>query len=211
MTRPLTPQEHARVAEAIRAAERRTSGEIFCVMARASDSHFYPAAFVLAAATLVASLIAALVLEAWWISLPTSLFVVAQGLAFLLGLVLLTAFPALRIRLTPKLIAWRHAHRHAMQQFLSRNIHLTENRTGVLIFVSLAERYAEVVADARIDARVGQEDWNGVVATLTRHAAEDRLADGFVAAIAQVAALLETHFPPEPHDRNELDDHLVEI
>ncbi|TGV62285.1 TPM domain-containing protein, partial [Mesorhizobium sp. M00.F.Ca.ET.149.01.1.1] len=84
-------------------------------------------------------------------------------------------------------------------------------RTGVLVFVSIAERYAEIVADSGIDAKVGQDVWDGMVGELTRHAGEDRLADGFVRAIESVGAVLAEHFPVTAGDTNELDDHLVEI
>ena len=81
----------------------------------------------------------------------------------------------------------------------------------MLIFVSLAERYAVVLADSGIDARVGQHVWDGVVRDLTGHAARDRLADGFVQAVEAVGTVLAEHFPVTPGDVNELDDHLVEI
>jgi len=98
-----------------------------------------------------------------------------------------------------------------MKQFLSRNIHLTSARTGVMLFVSLAERYAEVVADAGINNRVPQETWDGVVAGLIAHARRGAVADGFVEAITTVGALLAEHFPVTASDANELDDHVVEI
>ena len=103
------------------------------------------------------------------------------------------------------------AHDNALKQFLARNVHRTSARTGVLIFVSIAERYAEVVADAGINSKVGQHVWDGVVRELTKHAGDDRLADGFVNAIGAVGAVLAEHFPVTEGDTNELDDHLVEI
>ena len=64
------------------------------------------------------------------------------------------SFRRLRIHLVPRRQRYRHAHDNAMKQFLARNVHLTTARTGVLLFVSLAERYAEVVADAGINSQV---------------------------------------------------------
>ncbi|MBN9068723.1 MAG: TPM domain-containing protein, partial [Rhizobiales bacterium] len=55
----MTPEEHARVAEAVKRAEANTSGEIFCVLARASDSYFFPSAFFVTLAVLVVGLIVA--------------------------------------------------------------------------------------------------------------------------------------------------------
>ena len=84
-------------------------------------------------------------------------------------------------------------------------------RTGVLIFVSLDERYAEVVADSGINAKVRQDEWNAIIADLVAKAGAERLTDGFVGAIDAVGAMLAAHFPPRKRNPNELDDHLVEI
>ncbi|MCY1365428.1 hypothetical protein D9M69_522730 [compost metagenome] len=90
-------------------------------------------------------------------------------------------------------------------------MHITEHRTGILLFVSMAEHYAEVIADAGIHARVEQEEWNGIVATLIHHASRKQIAEGFVLAIGQAGILLEMHFPAGDNDINELDDHLIEL
>jgi putative membrane protein len=210
-TRPISPQDHARIADAIRAAEKKTDGEIYCVVARQSDGYFFPAAFTTAIGMLVASLAIAWALEAWWFSIRLPHFVLAQMLAFACVLALLWLVPGLRIHLVPKRQRYQAAHANAAKQFLARNVHLTAARTGVLIFVSLAERYAEVVADSGIDERVEQHVWDGVVRDLTAHAGDDRLADGFVRAVGAVGEVLAEHFPVSEGDINELDDHLVEI
>lgn len=203
--------DHGRVTAAIRAAEKTTSGEIYCVLARSSDGYFYPSAFIVACAMLLVSLAVALGLEYRWHDVPVSTFVVAQILALGAGLIVLAIFPGLRIRLVPKSLRYGKAHGNAARQFLSRNIHTTEARTGVLVFVSLAERYAEIVADAGINAKVPQEEWNRIVADLMAEASAGRLTEGFEGAVAAAGALLAGHFPYRPHDRNELDDQLVEI
>lgn len=203
--------DHSRVSAAIREAEKKTSGEIFCVLARASDGYFHVAAAVLAGAIMVLSLLVALWLEWGWRHVDASTFVLAQCLAFAAGVILLKAVPSLRIRLVPKRVRYAKAHANAMRQFLSRNVHTTSERTGVLIFVSLAERYAEVVADTGISEKVPQAEWNRIVADLVVAASGKRLTEGFEGAVAAAGALLAVHVPRGTHDRNELDDRLVEI
>lgn len=211
MARTMTPEEHQRVTAAIRTAESRTSGEIYCVVARASASYFFPAAFSALACILVGSLIVAFLLEYRWLSVRLPWFVAAQLLAAACALFVLWLVPSLRIVLVPHRVRHKRAHDHALRQFLARNVHLTAQRTGVLLFVSLEEHYAEVVADSGINQKVGQGTWEGVVATLVAAARADKLADGFVEAVETVGALLEAHFPVSAGDANELDDHLVEI
>ncbi|MDI6028887.1 TPM domain-containing protein [Corticibacterium sp. UT-5YL-CI-8] len=211
MTRSLTADEHDSIANAIRAAEAHTSGEIYCVVARSSDSYFFPAAFIVGAGMVAASLLAALGLEYFWFAIRLPVFVAAQLCATGAALLGLWLLPSLRIHFVPHGLRYRRAHANAQGQFLARNVHVTAARTGVLIFVSLAEHYAAVVADSGIDAKVGQKEWDGIVGELTKQAAADRLAQGFVGAISAVGALLAVHFPVEERDINELDDHLVEL
>ncbi|RRH94657.1 TPM domain-containing protein [Mesorhizobium tamadayense] len=210
-TRPISPEDHDRIAAAIRVVEAKTDGEVYCVVAQSSDGYFFPAAFAGALATLIVSLAVAYGLEASWLTIRLPHFVLAQLLALGSVLVLLWALPGWRIHLVPRRLRYQAAHANAMKQFLARNVHRTSARTGVLIFVSIAERYAEVVADSGINSKVGQHVWDGVVRELTRHAGDDRLADGFVQAIESVGAVLAEHFPVTAGDTNELDDHLVEI
>lgn len=207
----MTEQDHARIAEAIRNAEESTSGEIYCVVARRSDGYFFSAAMVFTVSILVISLAVAFLMEAWWLTMRLPVFVSAQLLALAAALALVNILPGLRIRLAPRRWQYIRSHENALKQFLARNVHLTAERTGVLIFVSIAERYAEIVADAGIDAKVPQDMWDSIVAGLIDDARHDQLADGFVTAVAAVGALLAEHFPAGPNDVNELDDHLVEI
>lgn len=212
MTAPtLNPGDHDRIAAAIRSAESQTAGEIYCVVARRSDGYFFPAAFSVTLGILIVSLAAAAALEYWWIAVRLPHFVIVQALAAAAACALIWLFPGLRLWLVPRSLLWRSAHANALRQFYARNIHLTSARTGVLVFVSIAERYAAVIADAGINAKVEQGQWDGIVAELIGHARDDRLADGFVAAIVNVGTLLARHFPVQQGDANELDDHLVEI
>lgn len=211
MKKTMTPEEHARVAEAVRRAEENTSGEIFCVLARASDGYFFPAAFFVTVAVMIVGLVVALLLDHWWLTIRLPEFAALELLGVLAALLVLWAFPALRIHYVPHSVRRRRAHDNAVRQFLARNIHLTDERTGVLLFLSVEERYAEVIADSGINERVDQKDWDRIVGLLVSHAGRDRLADGFCEAVDEVGQLLAHHFPPRPDDRNELDDHLVEI
>ena len=196
-------QEEQRIAEAIVAAERSTSCEIIAVIAAESDSYLY-------APFLWASIIALLVpwplIVLTW--LPVQWIFLAQLLVFL---VLLLVFLPQRVRLSlvPQSVKHMRAHRRAVEQFLVQNLHTTSGRTGVLIFVSVAERYAEVLADTGIDNKVVPGTWNAIVNTLTQNIAEGQAANGFVEAITAAGEQLAQHFPPGTSDPNELPNHLI--
>lgn len=211
MAERISPQDRERIAQAIRDAEARTSGEIFCVVARRSDGYFYSASLMVTVCMLLISLAVAWLAEANWISIRPTHFVVAQLLAFAAALAAIYALPGLRMLLAPRRWQYMRAHDNALKQFLGHNVHVTAQRTGVLIFVSCAERYAEIIADAAIDAHVHQDVWDSIVAGLIDDARKGRLPDGFVTAIEAVGELLAEYSPPRPGDINELADHLVEI
>ncbi|MBQ0711095.1 MULTISPECIES: TPM domain-containing protein [unclassified Ochrobactrum] len=204
-------EDHARIAEAIRKAEAETSGEIYAVLARSSDDYFFAAGFVATCGILIASVVAAFLAHWYWFDIRLPMFGLAVLAAFLTAMLVLWFFPAIRMALVPRRIRYKRAHLNALQQFLARNVHITEHRTGILLFVSMAEHYAEVIADAGINARVEQDEWNAIVATLIHHASRAQVAEGFVLAIGQAGLLLEKHFPAGPDNVNELDDHLIEL
>jgi putative membrane protein len=124
---------------------------------------------------------------------------------------LILAHPKLRVLAVPKLARVERAQRAAMRQFLAQGLQNTKDRTGVLIFVSVAERYAAIIADEGINAKVEQNVWDGAMADLISAIKEKRAADGLLAAIERCGAVLAQHFPAKPGDKNEIPDKVVEI
>lgn len=195
--------EQDRIAEAITRAERSTSGEIVAVVAKDSGRYLY-VPYLWAA--LVALLVPwPLVYFTWW---PVQWIYLVQLGAFLLLLLMLMP-SSVRLALVPQSVKRERAHRHAIDQFLAQGLHTTAGRTGVLIFVSAAERYAEVLADTGIDSKVPAGSWQEIVDTLTARIGEGRAADGFVEAILAAGEHLATHFPPGSADPNELPNKLI--
>lgn len=207
----ISPEDRQRIGAAIRNAEAQTGGEIYAVLAQRSDDYFYVAGFIACCGMLFSAVIAAFVAHYYWFDLSLPKFALAILAAFICLVALLAFIPALRMVLVPHRVRYRRAHLNALQQFVARNVHLTSKRTGILLFVSISERYAEVVADAGINARVDQQEWNAIVATLSGHAAQGTVADGFIEAIEKAGKLLAQHFPKVNGEKNELEDHLVEL
>ena len=195
--------DEIRIAEAITRAEKATAGEIVAVVAAESSSYLY-APFLWA--SVVALLVPwPLILWSWW---PSTWIYMAQVAAF--ALVLAATLPRpVRYWLVPRSIKQARAHRRALEQFVSQNLHTTSGRTGVLIFISVAERHAEIVADAGIEERVAKGTWQEIVTRLVAAFRAGRHADGFVVAIEDVGGHLAKHFPPGSCDANELPDHLI--
>jgi putative membrane protein len=192
-----------RIAEAIHTAERKTSGEIVAVIAPESSSYLY-VPFMWAA--LAALLVPWPLIFFTWMTVQT-IYLIQLVTFFALLCVL---WPRrVRLALVPKSLRDGRAHRRAVEQFLVQNLHTTSGRTGVLIFVSVAEHYAEILADTGIDAKVPPGTWKTIVDEMTALIGAGRSADGFIHAINEVGKHLTEHFPPGSFDPNELPDHLI--
>jgi putative membrane protein len=203
MKHALSDQDRARVRDAIAAAEAKTAGEIFVVVSTASDDYrFLPLLWATLAALFVPLPLVFLTLVP---ALQIYLVQLAVFAVFAVGL----SLPPIHILFVPRPVKRARAHARAVEQFLAHGLHTTEARTGVLIFVSLAERYAEIIADTGIAAKVEQLVWDETIARLIAETGAGRLADGLVQAIERAGAVLAAHFPPRPGDVNELPNDLI--
>ena len=117
----------------------------------------------------------------------------------------------MRVALMPRKARRAIAHRAAMEQFAIRGIARKKDRSGILIFVSLAERYARIIADDGIAARVPQAEWQAAVDALVAHMRDGRIADGFITAIDLCGNKLATHFPRTATSHDELPDRIYLI
>jgi putative membrane protein len=199
----LAPEDEKRIADAIRAAEQKTSGEIFCVMAVASSNYrFVP----IARAALVA------------LAVPLPLFyftplwaeqIYLVQLATFLACAVLFSLPGLRFALVPRWIKRDRASVEAKRQFAAHGLHLTQQRTGVLIFASIAERYVEIIADSGINDKVSPEVWDKAVKGMIAKIKQGQAVEGFLEAIRICGEVLAKHFPPGAINKNELPNKLV--
>jgi len=199
----LTELERVKVRDAIAAAEKNTSGEIFVVVAQISDA--YRSVPILWATGI--GLCAPLPLLLFT-RLPALDIYLIQLVVFLLSTLVLS-LPPLRIHAVPPQMQRLRAHERAVEQFLAHGLHMTEARTGALIFVSLAERYAEIVADAGIATKVSQSVWDAAIANLIARIREGQLGEGLCVAVRDVGNILAMHFPPRPRDRDEIINEVV--
>jgi putative membrane protein len=191
------------VEKAIGEAEQNTSGEIVAVIASASGGYYY--------VPYLWGAIAALIVPwplIYWTWMPVQEIYLIQ-LAVFVVLAFVLHYEPLRFALVPRRVMQQHAHRRAMQQFVAQDIYTTPGHTGVLIFVSVAERYAEIVADAGIHAKVPDSEWKDIIAKLTTEIGNGSAGEGLVRAIRRIGEHLAEHFPFAAGKQNLLPNHLV--
>ncbi len=225
MVRQLSEADHARVSAAIAEAEAGTAGEIVAVATPISDSYHDVALHWAVAALLLVLAWAAWRPDwlAWWYerltfgwqSDPTigqllTFLMLLAVVKFLIVLLILKLLP-LRLALTPAATKHRRVRRRAVVVFKAAAERRTEGRTGILIYLSMAEHRAEIVADEAILKVTDDATWGEAMAALLTEVREGRVGDGLVAAIERVGAVLAEHFPRASEDRNEIPDKLIEL
>ncbi len=226
----LTNDDRARIEAAVKAAEEKTRGEIYCVVAHeSSDYREAPIAWA-ALAALAAP--AVLLMAGIHVTVP-DLFgepwtaaqigaaaesaaraavagaILLQGALFL-TVAVIVSIPPVRRFMTPRSLKQERVRRRAREQFLARDLVGTRERTGVLIYVSAAERMAELIADEGVASKVASSVWDEAMTKLVAGVRHGRTAEGFEQAIGLCGEVLAEHFPARPGDNpDELPNNVV--
>ena len=103
------------------------------------------------------------------------------------------------------------ARERALDIFSHLRIWDTAHNNGVLIYLLLADRKVEIVADRGIDAKVGTAGWEATCRDMEADFRKGQFKTGVIKGIAAVSRELAKHFPPEAHPRNELPDKPIVI
>ena len=222
---PISAEDRGRIAAAVARAEKESDGEIVTVIAPRSDAYHDVG--------LHYAVLAMLLVPAIWAFVPQGLvdWATARLLGwnaeidreFLMGLLfvklaavfllvrLLLAWMPLRMLLTPKSTkAWR-VRRRAVEIFKAAVAHRTEGRTGILLYLSLLEHRAEIVADAAIHSSVDPEIWGEAMVLLIEQVKAGRPGEGMALAVEKMGAVLAENLPRRHENPNELSDRLIEL
>jgi putative membrane protein len=192
------------IVAAVRAAETRTSGQIVCVLAQRSSEIGGETPLLAAALAL---------LTPWPLLTFTQMpaqHVYALQVAVFVAALLLFSWTHLGLALLPRFLKRRQAFRVAAEQFYIRGMTRSRHRAGVLIFVSLAEHYARIIADDGLTGKITEAEWQETVNELTGHLRAHEVTEGFVDAIQRTGDLLARSAPPDG-GANDLPDRLVRL
>mgnify|MGYP001189504592 FL=1 len=221
----ITDADHTTVTDAVAQAELTTSGEIVTVVANESDGYTDVAlalsAFVSFTALVLLAFFPDPVLGAFdalsggWNTewTPSGLLGLASGIGIALFLIVfaLTLSPAIRFALIPGRVKSLRVEDAAIRHFKVGAERRTHGRTGVLIYVSLKEHRAQIVADEAIAAKVSPEVWGAAMVDMLQEIKQGQLGAGIAAGVRDVGEILAPHFPRADDDQNELPDRLIQV
>lgn len=222
---PLTDAGRQLVSDAVARAEARSAGEIVTIVSDQSDDYADIALAWSVAVGVLALCALALApdfylgiyerLSGGWIgewthrsvlSIALIVFVLKFGAMWLLQL-----WRPLRLFLVPGAIKHLRVRARAVTCFKVGAERRTHGRTGILIYLSMRERRAEIVADEAISGKVDATVWGEAMAAMLAEIRHGRIAEGMAAAVARVGAVLAEHFPRAEDDHNELPDRVIEV
>lgn len=221
----LSREDRDLVTAAVTAAERASAGEVVTIVADQSDAYHDVGLHYAVLAMLLVPLMLAVVPQSWldwaigfwlgWNAEPSRVQVMLYLFAKLAGTFLvvrlLLAWRPLRMALTPRWTKTRRVRRRAIVLFRAACEMRTSGRTGVLVYLSLDERRAEIVADRAITDQVDDEVWGEAMAALVAEVKAGRPGEGLARAVERIGAVLARVLPPAGDNPNELPDRLVEL
>ncbi|WP_432200033.1 TPM domain-containing protein [Erythrobacter sp. W53] len=221
----LNEAQHKIVSDAVAEAELTTSGEIVTVLADRSDEYndvvlVWAAALAFTAMSLFA-LIPQPFMDLWdsliggwmheWTTGELASMTIALGLIAFIVTWLVISWDPLRFALTPGPVITSRVHTRAIKHFKVGAERRTHGHTGVLIYLSMQEHRAEIVADEPIAKLVPAEVWGEAMADMLVEIKQGQIAEGMAAGVRDVGKVLSEHFPRAEDDQNELPDRLIEV
>ena len=191
------------LAKAINEQEKRTDAELVTVLAGQADDYRY--------VTLMWAALLSLLVPAVLLFLPhwlTAFEALLLQWGVLLVLAVLFRLRPVQFRIVPRRLQRQRAAGLARQAFLQQGLHRTAGATGLLIFVSEAEHYVEILADQGIARHVDDGEWQTIVDAFIRRVKAGQVAEGFQECVVACGDKLATHVPATT-EKNELPNHLV--
>lgn len=213
------------VSEAVTEAESATSGEIVTVLADRSDGYTDVALLWAAGAAFTAMSVFAVVpqpfLDLWdgliggwgheWTTGELASMVIGLGLIKFLAMMLVQQWEPLKFALIPSPVKTIRVHAQAVRQFKVGAERRTTGHTGVMIYLSMREHRAEIIADESIASKVPAEVWGEAMGDMLGEIRDGAIAEGLAVGIRDVGFVLAQHFPRGEDDVNELPDRLIEV
>lgn len=217
--------DHQLVTDAVAAAETQTSGEIVTIITDLSDD-YHDVALIWASAIALLALAVVAAMPRFYLdlidwmtggwrqeaSMTEYLWLLA---AFVIlkwvGSYLILRWLPLRLLLTPGSVKQRRVRSRAIDLFRVGTDAKTVGRTGVLLYLSMREHRADIVADQAIAEKVAPDIWGAAMAALIDQVRDGKPGAGMAEAVRQMGIVLAEHFPKGSGNPNELPDRLIEL
>ena len=207
----VTDAMRADIKKAVEELEKVTTGEMVCVVTQSSARYvLFPLLWAALAALLLPLANPLFFTDADGFSEGFSITFAEQSWTFVILAALFVLSP-LRHKVTPPGVCITNCRRYAFEQFFAHKLNETNKRSGVMLFVSLDEKYVELLADKGINDKVEPAEWDKIIDDFIADVRTGKVHEGYIKAVKACETVLVRHFPEVSNDVNELSDQLVEL
>ncbi len=206
-----TNSEKEQIKLAVKELETVSCGEIVPYFVNSSDDYAEASWYTAGIFSGIAALLTAVLSYLWLLPVrmtPLEVSLVILG-ALVLGFLIPLIFPKTKRLIISSDRQRERVNQRALQAFMEEKVFETEERVGILIFISRLEHQVMVLGDEGISKKLSPDDWQHVVEEVVQGIKSNQIADGLVKSIALCKELLLKHgFVRKSTDYNELDDGL---
>ena len=201
----LKNEEKEKISNEIKKLEQKSSCELVAVITKNSSSYWF---FILTASLFVAA-ITTIIASTFN---PNSIkFLEIVVLFFISSIIFLNSYKRPILALLPKEYKYKVASNRANSEFIKLGLHKTETREAIMFFVSIEERFVQIICDKNIKAKIDNTYWQKIVDEFILDVKKDEFSKGYIKAIHSCSELLIKEFPIEQNDENELSNEVIEL
>lgn len=214
----LNDDDLKKIRESVNSAEKTTSGEIAtAIIKESSDYAFYELGFSLIVGALyfICIMLFSGSVESWFKSLfweyQSTYFSIFTGFSIfaVIGITyVLSNIPAVDRLIIPKKIQNKKVQNRAVRHFIESETCYTQDRTGILIFISIMERKVILLADKGINEKIPQDKWDKIVSDLVIGIKDNNIVGSITDSVKTCGDILTKEFPIKQGDINELSDDI---
>ncbi len=201
----LNDNEKKQISQEIENLEKQSSAELVAVMTKQVSSYNFETIAITLLITVIVSLFT-LIFE----NDSQRLFQI-QTISFIFFYFIFTKSNKSLLSLLPKSYKYEKASAFANKQFTSLGLHKTKTKQAIMFFVSLEEKYVEIITDSVIKEKIPDSYWQDIVDEFIKDVKNDNLKNGYIKVIKSCNEILIKNFPIQKNDKNELPNDVIEL
>ncbi len=201
----LNINEKEQIQEEIKTLETKSSAELVAVITKYSSSYRFE---TLVFSLLISVFISIILLFA---DIDTIKFFQIQVLSFFALFFLTSGFKKILLTFLPKKYKYEKASINAKKEFYNLGIKDTKTKLGIMFYVSIEEKYVEIITDTGIKSKISDNYWQDIVNEFIKDVKNNQFSVGYKKAIKECSETLIKSFPIQENDKNELSNEVIEL
>ncbi len=195
------------IEKKIKEVEQKSSAELVAVITKKSDGYEYVG--------LLISLLFTVILTGYLLVVFSGLreeYILLTQVTVIVSLSLLFTYKSkLLMCLLPKSYKYNISSKYANTNFATLGLNNTQTKQAIMFFVSVEEKYVEIITDSNIKEKIPDSKWQDIVDVFIEDVKKENIYLGYSKAIDSCSSILIENFPVKQNDVNELEDEIIEL